>query len=279
MPLFERDNRRHADLPGDATDDPCVVPGSNLEAEGSAAHIAELVRRTAERQARPGAPAAARPEATLPQPRMTPPPPAQGAVPPASASPRPARRPPSARILIAGGAVVALLLVGGFSLARPDSPQATPASSNQGASAPAFYTVQVTDTITDCVTHSHGKIKSSFKKANCVKATRFLASGQVSGRPAVFVLSRIQMASAEAAASVKQVLDSTGTGNLNDLLREGKTFEDAPEKMPASGYASVQTDNVVVVAEAGFMQGPSASVDPALRAAASRAAGQVTAQR
>jgi len=186
-------------------------------------------------------------------------------------------RRPSARILIAGGAAAAVLIAGGFALSRPDSSHAGPTSATPRSSAPAGYAVKVTDVITDCASHSHGQTKSSFKTENCVKATRSLATGQVSGRPTLFVMSRIQMASPEAAASVKQVLDATGTGNLNDLLREGKTFPGAPGTMPDSGYASVQTGTDVVVAEAGFVKGPSASSNPALRAAAARVAALVTA--
>jgi hypothetical protein len=172
-----------------------------------------------------------------------------------------------------------VLLAGGiFIVSRPDSQVATTTTPVAKTAAPALYTVQVTDVITDCVGHSHGKTKSSFKKENCVKATRTLATGKVSGRPTIFVLSRIQMASADAAASVKQVLDATGTGNLNDLLREDKTYPGAPSSMPSSGYASIQNGTVVVVAEAGFVHGPSASANPALRAAASRAAALVTAR-
>jgi len=49
--------------------------------------------------------------------------------------------------------------------------------------------------------------------------------------------------------------------------------------MPSSGYASVQTDTVVAVAEAGFVdQGPSANSDPALRAAAAQVAALVGTQ-
>jgi hypothetical protein len=144
---------------------------------------------------------------------------------------------------------------------------------------PAGYAVQVTDVITDCASHARGQTKASFETQNCVKATRSLATGQVSGRPALFVVSRVQMASAEAAASVKQVLDGSGTGNLNDLLREGRTFAGAPDKMPISGYVSVQTAQVVTVAEAGFADGGmSAGTDAALRAAAAQVAGQVGAQ-
>jgi hypothetical protein len=154
-----------------------------------------------------------------------------------------------------------------------------PPSTTLGSAAPAGYAVKVTEVTTDCAGHARGRTKASFGTQPCVKATRSLATGQVSGRPALFVVSRIQMASAEAAATVKQVLDGNGTGNLNDLLREGRTFPGAPDKMPPSGYASVQTGNVVTVAEAGFVDGGrSSSTDAVLRAAAAQVASFVGAK-
>jgi len=283
MPLFDRDNRTPADSPGATPLETSAVSESSSDAEASAARIAELVRRTTQRQASPAAPPTPRPEATLTEPLMPPPAPApaQRATPGVTPPSRPGLRRPPLRVLVAGGAAAAaLVLAGAFTLSRADSPPAAgSAAPIASTTAPPVYTVRVTDVITSCLEHSHGRTKSSFRKENCVKATRFLASGKVSGRPAVFVMSRIQMATAEAAASVKQVLDSTGTGNLNDLLREGRSFQGAPGSMPASGYASVQTGPVVVVAEAGFIQGPSASANPALRAAAAQAAAQLTAQR
>ncbi len=144
---------------------------------------------------------------------------------------------------------------------------------------PVGYTVKVTDVITDCAGHARGRTQASFKTEDCTKATRLVATGQVGGRPVLFVASRIEMASAEAASSVKQVLDGSGTGNLNDLLREGKTFPGAPAKMPVSGYASVQSGTLVTVAEAGFVDsGRSSNTDPALRAAASQVATELSAQ-
>lgn len=281
MPIFERDTSKRSDSSGDARRDASSVPGSNSDAEDSAAHIAELVRRSTERDARPGQSSVARPEVTVAQPPMPAPPLApeaeQRAGQPDTAPVRPAIRRPSMRVLVAGGAAALLLIVGGFALSRPDSSNARAISATSNA-APASYTVKVTNVITDCASHSHGRTRSSFKSENCVKATRFLATGQVSGRPVVYVVSRIQMASPDAAASLKQVLDATGTGNLNDLLREGKTFTGAPDTMPDSGYASVQTGSVVVVAEAGFVRGPSSNTNPALRAAAARVASLVTAQ-
>jgi hypothetical protein len=147
------------------------------------------------------------------------------------------------------------------------------------SSSPAGYAVKVTDVVTDCASHAHGQVKSAFRTQNCVQARRSLATGRVNSRPVLFVESRLQMASAEAAASIKQVLDGNGTGNLNDLLREGKTFPGAPAAMPPSGYVSVQTGTVVWVVEAGFVDGgPSSDTDPALRAAAAQVAGLLSAQ-
>jgi hypothetical protein len=194
---------------------------------------------------------------------------------------RPARRQPSPKILVAAGVVAVLLIAGFFALSRPTSTQATalPPVAQASAAPAAVYAVQVSDVITDCASHAHGLTKSSFKTQNCLKATRFLASGQVSGRPVLYVVSQIQMASTDAAASIKEVLDSNGTGNLNDLLLEGKTFPGAPAKMPDSGYASIQTGAAVVVAEAGFDDGgPSSNTNPALRAAAAQVAAMLKAK-
>ena len=294
MSPFDRDTGKHMDVPGGAPREALTASSSNSDADDSAAHIAELVRRTGERHARPGPSSNPPPDVTAPQPPMPDRPAEQPetqriALPaeqpetqrfalPETPPARLATRQPSLRVLVAGGAITVALIVGGFALSRTGSSNATPTSPAASGAAPAVYAVQVTDVITDCASHSHGQTKNSFQNENCVKATRFLATGQVSGRPTIYVVSRIQMASAQAAASVKQVLDATGTGNLNDLLREGKTFPGAPNTMPDSGYASVQTDTVVVVAEAGFVHGPSSYTNPALRAAAARVAALVTAR-
>ncbi len=208
-------------------------------------------------------------------------PPAEPIGSPVPQPPRPPKSAKSRRNLIVVGAVVAVLLVGGAALSHTfgSEPRKTPAPAVQN-SAPPGYAVKVSDVVTDCSAHARGQVKVSFGTLHCVKATRSLATGQISGRPVLFVVSRIQMPSAEAAASVKQVLDGSGTGNLNDLLREGKTFPGAPHTMPDSGYTSVQVGTVVTVVEAGFIDGgPSSSTNAALRANAAQVADMVSAQK
>lgn len=278
MSPFERADDTHVDPPGNTMRNGLTTSGSSSDADESAAHIAELVRRSAERDARPG-------PSSLPPHRTTvaQPPVPVAAVRPAGPLAQGVRQPPAPAasrrppvwILIAGAAVAAVLIATGFALTRPGARAVTARSPATPSTAAQAYTVQATDVITDCAGHSHGGAKRSFEKDNCVKATRALTTGRVNGRPVLFVTSRIQMASVDAAAAIKQVLDANGTGNLNDLLSEGKTFTGAPAKMPSSGYASVQTGSVVVVAEAGFSDGGlSSNTNPTLRAAASKIAGR-----
>jgi hypothetical protein len=303
MSPFERDTHEHTDPPGDDAGTPGAASGSTSDAEDAAAVIAKLVARSTGSLSTPGPSSVASADATVVQPPMPAGPATQrfeqpatprGAeqltqrfeqpVAPRGAEPdrpkyRHAARQPSLKILLAAGALAVLVIVGFFAFSRPATSAAKPPPVSQASVAPAVYAVQVSDVITDCASHSHGRTKTSFQSQNCVKATRFLASGQVRGRPVLFVVSQIQMASADAAASIKQVLDSNGTGNLNNLLLEGKTFSGAPAKMPDSGYASVQTGAVVVVAEAGFDDGgASSNTNPALRAAAAQVAALVKAK-
>lgn len=284
MSPSERDQSSHKDSPAEARPDTSERLGSNADSEDSAAHIAELVRRTTERLAAPGPSSVVNPDVTVaerspvpaasvgqphPKPIGSPPPPPS----------RPRKPAPSRRTLALGAALTAVLLAGGVVLSHTFGSEARKAAPTAQSSEPAGYAVRLSDVVTDCAAHARGRVKASFETLHCVKATRLLATGQISGRPALFVVSRIQMASAEAAASVKQVLDGSGTGNLNDLLREGKTFPGAPGKMPVSGYTSVQTGTVVTVVEAGFTDGgASSSTNAALRASAAQVAAMVAAQ-
>lgn len=303
MSRFEPDKDQPADSLDDATPDAPAPTERLSDADESVAHIAALVRRTTERQGAPRVAPAPRPDAAAAHPDATmahPPPTAPQVAPPVAspaartasppATPRvppeyapESRRtmwPPSRRNLVIAGGLV-LLLIGGFAAVvnSVGSKSAPPTASILKTAAPTGYAVKVTDVITDCADHSRGKAKASFKAENCLRATRLLATGEVGGRPVLYVVSRIEMATSDAAASVKQVLDGNGTGNLNDLLRDGKTYPGAPYEMPISGYASVQNGATVTVAEAGFVDdGRSSSDDPALRSSAAQVAAMAPAK-
>ena len=308
MSRFERDQNQPSDAPVDPAREAPAPVAPISEADESAAHIAELVRRTTERNGKPAPSYVARPDVTMAQAPSTPtrqiPQPDVASVAAPETSPlaapddvtsRPTTRassrlttwsrslpttwPPSRKTLAIAGVLVVLLIGGGVALSHPFGSGTKPPAAAVQTVAPNAYVVQVTNAITDCAGHSHGKTQVSFKAENCLKATRLLATGEVGGRPVLFVVSRIQMPTSEAAASIKQILDANGTGNLNDLLREGKTYPGAPATMPISGYASLQTGTVVTVAEAGFVDnGRSSNTDPALRSAAAEVATRASTQ-
>jgi hypothetical protein len=185
---------------------------------------------------------------------------------------------PSRRVLVAAAVVLALIVVGIVAFSGGSGTgTSTPAPSTQAGQALPGYALRVSDTVTDCASHARGLVARSLRDHPCVKATRSLATGQVDGREVLVVTSRIEMPSARDAARVKRALDGNGTGNVNDLLREGRTFAGAPARMPTSGYASRQAGSMVVVAEVGYLHGQSSDADPALRAAAAQVASTLSA--
>ncbi|HET7660405.1 MAG TPA: hypothetical protein VFK66_08450 [Oryzihumus sp.] len=181
--------------------------------------------------------------------------------------------------IVAGLVAVIVLMVwafaGGGGSGASKGNAAAGSSAGAGQAAPAGFQVRLSDTVTDCAAHSRGKVKETFRHVPCVKVTRSVGTGTVNGRKVLFVVSRIEMSSSDDAARIKAVLDGDGTGNVNDLLREGKRFAGGPRRMPPSGYASAQADEIVGVAEAGYLDGSSSDSDPALRDAAAKVAESV----
>ena len=49
--------------------------------------------------------------------------------------------------------------------------------------------------------------------------------------------------------ALKALVDSSGTGNVADLLREGRGFAGAPPSLGNAGYGSAQQGESVVIAE------------------------------
>jgi len=204
------------------------------------------------------------------------------AVTPAPAGPAaPQRRglPVPSWAIVAGVVAVIALLVwaftGGGGSGAGQGNASAGSKAGAGQAAPAGFQVRLSDTVTDCAAHSRGKVKETFRSMPCVKVTRSVGTGTVNGHKVLFVVSRIEMSSSDDAARIKAVLDGDGTGNVNDLLREGKRFAGGPRRMPPSGYASVQADEIVGVAEAGYLDGSSSDSDPALRDAAAQVAESV----
>ena len=191
----------------------------------------------------------------------------------------PAEGGPSGRrraLIIAAALVVAVLLVvvvvvtvGGrngsagapVASATSAAPGTTPAGPAPGATEVVdgtTFTLQATKDDGSCMGHAYGAVLDFFGGTDCTALTRALWSAEVDGRSAVVSLARVTMPEAGQAAALKALADKDGSGNVNDLLREGTRYAGGPEKLSATQYDSRQQDAVVTIVETSYV-GPAGS--------------------
>ena len=145
------------------------------------------------------------------------------------------------------------------------------ASSSPAAVLPRGWLLRATDHQTNCTAHSYGQVQVFFARTPCSSVDRSLLSTEHDGRSIVVATSTVAFDSQDKAASYLRLVTSDGTGNINDLLREGTRYPGSPSKLPAAAFASRLDGTRVLVAEAGYVQGYSGYQDPVLQAAARRA--------
>jgi hypothetical protein len=179
-------------------------------------------------------------------------------------------------LLVLGG----LLAFGGHSGGRQHagansasvSPSATGEPSSKPTEAlPAGWVRQAGDDQTDCAAHSYGQVQAFFAKTPCSSVHRVLATTKQGDRAVVIASSVVTFDTATQAERYLALVDSDGTGNISDLLREGVGYAGGPSKLPAAAFASRRSGSQVWVAEAAYATGTSSSTDPTLRQLAERA--------
>ena len=155
----------------------------------------------------------------------------------------------------------------------PSRPAATAAttSSSAGRGTPTGWQLRAADDQTNCAAHSYGQVQVFFARTPCSGMHRSLFSTEQGGRAVVVAASSVTFADAGKAGEYLRLVTSDGTGNVNDLLREGSRYPGSPSKLPPAAFASRQDGNRVLVAEAGFIEGPSDYSDATLQAAARQA--------
>lgn len=150
------------------------------------------------------------------------------------------------------------------------TPSASPSSSPTGPAA-ADWVLRASDDQTNCVAHSYGQVQVFFTRTPCSSVRRSLFSTEQDGRGVVVAASTVLFDSPTQAADYLRLVTADGTGNINDLLREGTRYPGSPSKLPVAAFASRQDGLRVLVAEAAFVEGRSDNQDAGLRAAARRA--------
>jgi hypothetical protein len=155
----------------------------------------------------------------------------------------------------------------------PTSAPAGAGSSSPTGGLPAGWARRADDDQTNCTAHSYGQVQVFFARTPCSSVHRSLLTTERDGRSIVVATNTVTFPSLSQAASYLRLVTSDGTGNVNDLLREGTRYPGSPSKLPATAFASRQDGTRVLVAEAGFVDGRSDYRDPALRATAREAVG------
>ncbi|HEY2222368.1 hypothetical protein [Actinomycetospora sp.] len=139
---------------------------------------------------------------------------------------------------------VAVLVVRGVS-PTPEDVSAQPVRVLDGVS----WTQRVVATEPTCEGHAYGLAVQFLRERPCTQLDRSLWSGDVGGTPMVASVTAVRMRDASSASAFKSLVDSSGTGNVADLLREGRGFQGAPASLGKAGYGSALLGDTVVIAE------------------------------
>lgn len=127
------------------------------------------------------------------------------------------------------------------------------------------------DSVTACAAHAYGEVQSYLADEPCTGMVRALFLTEVDDQPVAVAVAEVTMPDADGAATLKAMTDTSGTGNVNDLLREGVQPAGYPsaDVIVAGEYASSVSGNKVRIVEAAFADGSAstANVDAAADAA------------
>lgn len=157
--------------------------------------------------------------------------------------------------LVAAALAVFLLALGvAFGLGRLIGASSTDGSSSDAGSVArtlggASFVRRDAALDTTCDGHAYGRVVGFVRDHPCVRLERSLWSGAVGGRQSFVAVATVQLADPTSAAALKSLVDTTGTGNIAELVRE-RSYPGAPTTFSAAGYASRLLGNRVVIAEA-----------------------------
>jgi hypothetical protein len=233
------------------------------------------------------------PSELRPRPLVTPPPPAWGSTASGAGAGSPQRR--RAVFLIAAALLVVLVLagLGVWALTRgTDVPASGQAAATSSASAAptsdsglvvgdtevvngTTFTLQAIELADSCQGHAYNSVADFFARSDCTSLSRSLWSADVGGKPAVVSLARVTMADVANAQALRSLADTDGSGNVNDLLREGVRYDGGPTKLAAAEYASAQQGTTVTIVESSWTgtAGASSALDALASSALSLPAG------
>lgn len=159
--------------------------------------------------------------------------------------------------------LVAVAVVSGFVwwFLNNEGPAGPPVGLGNGSTSPQKSTgefefaLEIDAPIEDdsCVEHSYGQIRTFLGENRCEKLTRGIYSTTVDGRTIYTSVSVVRMPDEATAKELRILTDTDGSGNVNDLVREGEvTVEGLKTLSSGGGYDSSQDETDVIIIESDY---------------------------
>jgi hypothetical protein len=127
------------------------------------------------------------------------------------------------------------------------------------------FTVEAVQVDETCAGHAYGDTAAFFGTTDCTALSRALYSTELEGEPVVVSVARVQMPDNGIARELQALTDRNGSGNVNDLLREGVRYTGSPAELSGAEYASAVSGATVTIVESAWVEedaeGSSADVD------------------
>lgn len=144
---------------------------------------------------------------------------------------------------------------GGTSASAPDQRTSPPASTTSATQnvAGSTYILQALQSDPDCEENAYGEVAEFFVTTPCAGLTRSLFTTTVDDAPAVVSVSIVVMPDEASAAALQELVNTSGTGNVSDLLRAGVQIDDGPLELVAAVFDSEQSGTTVRIVEVGWL--------------------------
>lgn len=167
--------------------------------------------------------------------------------------------------------VVAAVVVGGiFFLGGDDGSDSASGSSSQAeptgqatdpsSDAPATeqvgdrtYTLAVVRGGETCAGNSYGDVATFFATTDCAALQRALYTTEIDGVPVIVAVALVEMADPASAQALKDLIDTTGTGNVSSLIASGENVPGGPAEFEPIGYASELAGSSLSIVESGWL--------------------------
>jgi hypothetical protein len=122
----------------------------------------------------------------------------------------------------------------------------------------------------DCAAHAYGQVAEFLAAHPCTGIRQLLATTAINGRAVGFAQNSVGFsggmdASYRTAGDFSTLISQNGTGNMNDLLREGYRLPAGPDHVPSpDAFKALGQDAGVVVVDAWYLLGETRDNDPKL---------------